>query len=166
MSFLEKIGLDFLANEVRWLTSIRDATELWYNELTDPIIPILIGDITKDSPKSKRKELSNIARTMFEHQSKVNQGDKVTNVLSEMSKSMGIPLFSGRNSLRKHVIRFLEAGDFVKSVAYGDFRASTSKKSVADAIARTKDSWREFREAKNDLVAQINSQIASIGKST
>jgi hypothetical protein len=81
-----------------------------------------------------------------------------------VSKSFGIPLFSTRTELKRLVKEFLKAGDFLKAIAYLNLDADGRR--VDAHIEEMKKRWVKFKDARIKLVAQINKQLARIGKAT
>lgn len=148
MGLLDKIVFRRIDNEVAWLKQLRYASETWYNELTTPLLPVLLGEVTEDQPASVEQYVK-IAEALLKEGIVVNAGDVVHNTFSEMGRR-GITI-SSRTKLSPLIEEYVESGMFVKKVAYG----------VDPEEARKK--WETFQESKNALVAEINSQLKSIG---
>jgi len=164
MSFLESLGLDVVKSEKDMLRALRDAAEGWYNELTQPFLPILLGDVEGPVPsEEERRRLARLANDMLCAELLINRGDALENKLAEIEKSSGIPLFSGRQELRIKAVDFLESGVFLKKIAYGPFKNAATANGYRAAVREARTRWQDFRTAKDELVAQINSQLASIG---
>lgn len=148
MGLLDKLVFRRIDNEVAWLKQLREASETWYNELTTPLLPVLLGQVTKDQSASVEGYVK-IAKALLKEGIVVNAGDVVHNTFSEMGKR-GITI-SSRKKLTPLIERYVESGMFVKKVAYG-FNPEEARKK-----------WKAFQESKDALVAEINSQLKSIG---
>lgn len=164
MSFLESLGLDIVKGEKDMLRALRDAAEGWYNELTQPFLPILLGDVEGPVPSDEeRMHLARLAKELLHAEVLINQGDALENKLAEIEKSTGIPLFSTREDLRIKAVDYLDSGVFLKKLAHGSFKSAAMASDYRAAVRDARTRWQEFRSAKNALVAQINSQLARIG---
>lgn len=164
MSFVESLGLDIVKNEKDMLRAMRDAAERWFNELTQPFLPILSGDISSPIPSVEdRRRLAKLANEMMCAELLINNGDALENKLAEIEKSSGIPLFSGRRELKERVVECLNSGVFLKKIAYGAIKRSETASEYREAVVEARKKWLSFKSAREALVAQINSQLAKIG---
>ncbi len=100
MSFLESLGLGVIKSEKDMLRALRDAAEGWYNELTQPFLPVFLDHERNVLREEECTRLARLAQEMWTAKVLINQGDALENKLAEIDKSCGIPLFSGRKELR------------------------------------------------------------------
>src|SRR5229473_4254001 len=121
MSLLDSLSLDIIKNEKEMLRALRDSAERWYNELSEPFLPVLVGNAIFVSPQ-ERQQLASLANKMLCAEHLINNGDALENKLKEIEVSLGIPLFSGRKDLRRRVEAYLDSGVFLKKFAYGSFK--------------------------------------------
>jgi hypothetical protein len=163
MSFLESLGLDVIKSEKDMLRALRDATEGWYNELTQPFLPVFLAHESYVPGEEERTRLAKLANDMLCAELLINRGDALENKLAEIEKSSGIPLFSGRKELRIKTVVFLESGVFLKKIAYGQFKKAATADGYRAAVREARTRWQDFQTAKGELVAQINGQLARIG---
>ena len=166
MSFLEKIGMDVIANEKQMLVAMRDAAELWYNELTKPFIELLNDDFCKELTTEERLLLASIAKDMFRAEKLINNGNALVNKLKEIERSIGIPFFSRRKDLKERAETYLNSGIFLKEFVYSSFGARNpdpNPSEIRRALQEAREKWRYFARAKEALVTQINNQLSRIG---
>jgi hypothetical protein len=173
MSFLDSINVvsvvgGVIKNEKEMLRAMREAAEKWYNELTEPFLVILQEPEHGPGPVltvEQRSKLAKLANAMLCAEFLINNGEALDNKLAEIEKNCGIPWFSGRTELKEKATEYLNSGVFLKPMAYVKaFRdQDTSKSDYLDAVQKTRDKWRHFRDCKDALVDQINSQLARIG---
>jgi hypothetical protein len=163
MSFLETLCLGVIKSERDMLHALRNAAEGWYNELTRPFLPMLLGDEEGSVPSEKERiDLSRLANDMLCAEMLINDGDALENKLAEIEKSSGIPLFSGRQELRNKTVEFLNSGVFLKAIAY-KLKKAGRPNDYCSVVRDARTGWQDFQSAKDGLVAQINSQLARIG---
>lgn len=163
MSFLDKLGLSIISNEKEMLKSLRNASEEWFNELTEPFFFVLNSDYNSSSlTNSERERLSKLADKMLREEVMVNYGNKVENKLSELKLSNGIPFFSARKELLDRIKSYLESGIFLKKFVYGGFKSNKTK-DIQQGIENAQLQWSIFKKEKDALVNQINNQLSKIG---
>ena len=148
MGLLDKLLFRRVDTEIAWLKQLREASETWYNELTNPLLPVLIGEVTEND-RSSVERYKKIALELLKEGIVVNAGDVVNNTFLEMGKR-GITI-SSRKKLAPLMEDYVRDGMFVKKVAYG-FNA-----------AEAKSKWQHFQMSKDALVAEINNQLKNIG---
>jgi hypothetical protein len=163
LSFLEKVGLGLIKDEKAMLRSMREAAEQWYNELTEPFLPFLISTQSDVPDAETRLRIAELANKMLCAEHLVNNGDGLENRLAEIDKSSGIFLFSGRTDLKQKATEYLNSGVFLKKFAYGRFKNSSNYNEYQNALTTARDKWHHFKFCKDELVSQINTQLAKIG---
>jgi hypothetical protein len=162
-SFLQKLSLNLIHSEKEMLVTMRDAAEAWFNEVSEPFLPLLDPHSQFVSP-AERLKLSELATEMFRAQYLVNSGDALENKLREIDRSVGVPLFSGRTDLRARTEQYLGSGTFVKRFTYGALsKASSASREMDDEVREARMKWAVFRQNKDALVRQINKQLSRIG---
>jgi hypothetical protein len=149
MSFLDKLLFRRIDSEVKWLHELRDESESWFNQLTDPILPIIQNQVDERDPEVQEKYRV-IADKLLKENLIVNSGDKVKNIFHEMG-GRGLPLTTSRKSLEPLLIEYLESGHFLKRLAI-----------IFDAN-RTREQWHEFECLKDAVIDEINNQLRNIG---
>ena len=182
MGFLDRIGLDSIKSEKDFLMALRDAAENWYNELTIPLISVVsppdcpqrtsemsdeeyenfVSETIQENLTNEQYEtLKNAATELMNARYLINSGDKLANKMAEKERSIGIPFFSGRKSLKENVDTYLNSGGFLKhfmTYGFSSFNAATD-----GGVAEARGAHSGFRSAKDELVKQINTQLANIG---
>lgn len=156
---LQELVIDRIKTEYIWLSELRKASESWYNEITQPLMPILTQEITgfKDL---EIKEYSKIARDLFEQKIRVNSGTDIKNLKTDMGER-GLPFVTERDELWSLIEEYLGRGDFLKSLAYE--LASPLPEYCRQAQNKAIKGWEEFRSSKDNLVDHISRQIKAIG---
>lgn len=136
-------------NERSWLEGLRTATESWYNQLTEPLLPLLMGKINPEDTDAEKK-YKTIAEGLLKEAFISNAGNAVNNLFQEMGKR-GLPFISSRKMLAPHIQAYMESGIFLKKLVFG-FHPKSAR-----------EQWQEFRNHKDQLVAEINNQLRRIG---
>ncbi|MFK2822019.1 hypothetical protein ACH5BK_03455 [Arcobacter sp. YIC-80] len=147
-NLLVKLGLRRIDSEIDWLKKLREYSEEWYNELTIPVMPILINQNLKQE-KLNIQQYTECAEKLLNQAYISNYGEKIENIFVEMG-ARGITIKS-RTKLTPLINEFIETGMFMKKVAY-DFEPKKAHKE-----------WKKFLEAKNKLVKEVNKQLKTIG---
>jgi hypothetical protein len=162
MGYLDWIFKYKFESEKQTLIDLRKHTIGWYNQVAEPVMPILL-EIKFDQPFTEPEKYSEIAMKIFEMQVTSNEGEELENILASMSPR-GVPLFTSRRNLSDLAARFQRRGLFIKELAVGlhkwkgmplDYREQTRKNIF--------EGWKKFEEAKDDLVNEINQQIKGLG---
>ena len=149
MGFLDGLLTRRIDTEIAWLKELRKSSEDWYNQLTQPLLPLLQGKIDVTAPGVAEKYKA-IAEELLREAFIVNAGDEVNNLFQEMGKR-GLPFFTSRAALTPLIAEYLEAGLFLKRIVYG-FDPD-----------RARDKWKHFQISKDALVTEINGQLRRIG---
>lgn len=150
MSFFDTVLVKKFDNERDLLTTLRIATEKWFNTLTTPLLPILTK---RELPQDKHTEnrYRTIAEALLKEAFLVNAGDEVKNILDTMG-SRGFFRFTSRDALRPLMERYLESGLFLKKLVFGFDPEEAANQ------------WCEFKAAKDELVNEINRQLSNLGR--
>jgi hypothetical protein len=149
-------------NEKQTLIDLRTHTIDWYNQVTEPLKPVL-KEIRFQEPVKDAEQYGNIARDIYEMKITSNAGENLWNVLDSMG-NRGIPFFTSREELRERAKLFEARGHIVKELAMNlwDWKS----KSLEDREKARKHlvaGWEEFEKAKDELVTEINHQIRNLG---
>jgi len=149
ISFLKDLIAAKYNHERDWLKTLREASEDWYNQLTEPLMPVLLGQIDSNDPQIKEK-YQRIADDLLREAFIVNAGDEVRNIFQEMG-NRGLPFITSRKALQPLLVEYLKGGLFLKRLAFG-FEPER-------AIAQ----WQKFGRARDELRNEINSQLEKLG---
>ena len=118
--------------EVEGLQNMRDAAEAWYNELVQPLLPVLVGEIPSELPsQEQRTRLIALVEKIEEQAIISNHGDALSNQIPWLEATRGVPLLSSRPALIEALMIYLTRGDYVKGLSYGPLKSA----------AITLDSW-------------------------
>ena len=148
INLLEKIVFRRVNSEIDWLTKLRNYSEEWYNELVNPILPVLVNKDLQNN-KAELKKYTTCAEQLLNQAYISNSGEKIENIFIEMG-ARGITIKS-RTKLTPLIKNYIEAGMFLKRVAYNfDPEAAIS-------------GWENFKNKKIELVTEINEQLKNIG---
>lgn len=147
LNLLSKLVLRRIDNEVQYLKELRNCSEEWYNELTSPIMPLLVdkGLLRNTSDETKYIEC---AEKLLNQVYIINSGEKIENIFIEMGKR-GITINS-RTNLTPLIEEYVDSGIFLKKIAY-NFEPETAH-----------SGWKSFEMKKNKLVSEINEQLKNI----
>ncbi|GEM_PF-4064647 len=149
LGLFERLFTRRIDTEKAWLKELRAATEEWYNQLTEPLLPVLLKQVNLNAPDVKEK-YSAIAEDLLKEVFVSNAGDVVRNLFQEMG-NRGIPFVTSRDDLFPLIENYLQTGLFVKRLAYG-FDPE-----------RARNQWGEFFQAKESLVSELNNQLRRLG---
>ena len=157
----QRLGNGRLDTERAWLTGLRESCEQWYNEMTEPLLPILrSGEL--DFPEPTLKDFHKATSELYEQWILVNAGNHFANLKVEMG-NRGMP-FSGRDELRDKIVSYVHAGKFLrKSVTDGFSSPYITSGDIRQVISEARSQWKEFRDAKDSVVDQINTQLGRLG---
>lgn len=144
MGLLDRLVLKRIDTEIAWLKELRTSAETWYNELTEPLLPVLSGR------ENASKKYVSIAKKLYEEELRINAGNAVKNTFEEMG-DRGITIKS-RTKLAPLIEGYLKAGSFVKAIG---FRSEPNPK---EAIEK----WTKFKENRELLISEINIQLKKI----
>lgn len=86
MSFLESLGLDVIKSEKDMLRALRYAAEGWYNELTQPFLPVFLAHERHVPREEERTRLAKLANDTLCAELLINRGDALENKLAEIEK--------------------------------------------------------------------------------
>ena len=149
MAFIDRVLFRRVDNEISWLKQLRTESDLWFNELTEPLLPLLQRKIDTDDPEVRSK-YKDIAHELLKEAFIINSGDKVESIFEEMG-DRGLPFTTSREALTPLIVEYLDTGLFLKMIAYG-FDPD-----------RAREKWLKFKAARKNLVSEINSQLKKIG---
>lgn len=165
MGFFDWILKYKFDNEKQTLIDLRTHTIDWYNQLTEPIEPLL-SDIRfnqNEIDDEAARKYSEIARQIFKIQIISGAGGRLENVLSSMTKK-GIPIFTSRAKLKKLAEEYQDSGMFIKVLAAElhnwNYFNTKEKENIRKKIF---DGWQKFENKKDELVDEINTQIGNLG---
>src|SRR5689334_5481543 len=118
MGFFDWIVKYKFDNEKQTLIDLRTHTADWYNQLTEPIEPLLrdIQFKQKAINAETAEKYSQIAFQIFKVKIISGAGSRLENVLNSMTDK-GIPIFAPRTRLRELAEEYQESGLFVKELA-------------------------------------------------
>lgn len=149
-------------NEKQTLIDIRTYTIDWYNQVTEPLKPILRA-VEFQQTNMNVKVYARIATEVYDMKITSNFGERLGNSLETMG-DRGIPFFTSPQQIQSLAIEFQNRGDFVKDLA-GDLHAweGMSQEGRDSAKQRLVAGWANFGAAKDALVSEINRQIKKLG---
>lgn len=149
-------------NEKQMFIDLRTHALDWYNQVTEPLKPILVA-VRFDMPEMPPEHYAQIAMKVFEMQNTSNAGEQFENVVETMSER-GIPIFTSRKRLKELASSFYNSGLFVKGLAmdlyYWSSKDLAERKQIKQELAAN---WENFASAKESLVAEINRQLKNLG---
>jgi len=149
-------------NEKATLIDLREHTLGWYNQLTEPLMPVL-KEIEFRQPPQNVGQYVEIAHEIYAIKIMSGHGDNLDNVLKSMNPR-GIPFFAPRRKLKTLAIEFQHRGLFVKELAMDLNRwAQTNGREQEQLRTRLFEGWKGFEAAKDNLIDEINHQIQSLG---
>lgn len=151
-------------NERQTLIDMRTHTIDWYNQLTEPIEPLL-SDIQFDREIDSETAQKYSAIAMQIHKVKIlsGAGSRLYNVLKSMTKQ-GIPIFTSRKKLLELAEEYQDTGLFLKELGLDLSRWKRIPKIEQEEVRRRIfDQWKNFESKKDELVDEINLQISNLG---
>jgi hypothetical protein len=162
MGWFDWIGKYKFDNEKQTLIDIRTHTIDWYNQVTEPLKPILTA-VQFNQTDMDASDYARIAIDVYEMKITSNSGERLGNSVEAMGER-GIPLFTSPKEIQALANEFQERGHFVKELGIGLFSWSNMSPKERDSFKQTLAmGWNAFEAAKDGLVSEINRQIKNLG---
>ncbi|MFC1567826.1 hypothetical protein ACFL3K_01310 [Pseudomonadota bacterium] len=127
-------------NERKWLENLREKVNQWYNEMTEPLLPITSGQVKMLTP-----QMQMAARGLYEKHFLHTAGSDIRFKMQERELDV-----LREKDLLKLVDEYLAAGSFIKDAAYsGD-------------INGLYEGWQVFTEKRGFLNDEINARLRGL----
>jgi hypothetical protein len=162
MGWFDWIGKYKFDNEKQTLIDVRTHTIDWYNQVTEPLKPILAA-VQFNQTDMNARDYAQIAIEVYEMKITSNSGERLGNSLESMG-DRGIPLFTSPIEIQALANEFQERGHFVKELAIVLYSWSDMSLEQRDSFKQNLViGWSAFEATKDALVSEINRQIKKLG---
>jgi hypothetical protein len=149
-------------NEKQTLIDIRTHTIDWYNQVTEPLKPILKA-VEFQQTNMNVQDYAGIAMEVYDMRISSNSGERLGNSLESMG-DRGFPFFTSPQQIQSLANEFQNRGNFVKDLAIGLYAWEGMSQAGRDNVKQNLVAgWANFGAAKDVLISEINRQIKKLG---
>jgi hypothetical protein len=149
-------------SEKEWLKALLTHTDNWYNQITGPLSGLLV-EMLLTKTEMKPEKYVDIAMQLFKMQYEASNGSLLNHTVEQMGRR-GVPFITSRSDLQPLIKGFQQSGLFIKTIGVEFRNWKQMDKGRREREKQTLiEAWKAFESCRDDLVAEINRQIAKLG---